>query len=81
MRALTYPSHKRSSVSAPPQPAAAPLPATYRRLTTTAGPPTPPTPRGAGEPPPRVPTALGSTSVAYAVAPLNPQVWVLPYLA
>ena len=41
-----------SIVSAPPQPAAAPLPATYRRLTTTAGPPTPPTPRGAGEPPP-----------------------------
>ena len=24
--------------------------------------------------------ALGNTSVAYTVAPLNPQVWVLPYL-
>ena len=35
---------------------------------------------GLGSPPLRVPTALGNTSVAYTVAPLNPQVWVLPYL-
>ena len=45
-----------------------------------AGLPPPLSQGGLGSPPLRVPTALGNTSVAYTVAPLNPQVWVLPYL-